>query len=518
MAVAHAVFLEAGTSPQALSEYMESIRVGTFDLGVEFSLNAVAETPLRTLYPWCSFGHSCGARRVEDEDPHDEFGVPDADADISLGLRSMLAVPGPLHIIDNATKSLLDHMPFIAAGVDAMTALSRFLSGNATKKRLIATCFSGALSRVFAKNVQSFSQKIHLKRWGSLAFGVAALLELKRALEKFFDMGKYQMHAVEKEGETVENDGVRIEAIAESIASPAFWGKVATLEKIAAVVRSLISWVEACPCHDTHEAIPERTEAWAKCPLRSRRLSEIATGTLFQVLHRVSCIQAAALFMELDQVDSEIRSACLRDFERGRGHLVFQLTLKFACFFEPPLLLLAAASPLPGKESARKAALRRCKSSSCAHPLVRRLQNGHLSDEVTLFLEGESLGLLPELSMFLGELFFGWGSERQVEGGHARINVLTSSKRNRTESFDSLILRMSEIEKTLNSESASTLLDCLSSARSPKSLIQQLGMERHPGSWMGAVLPSGALSRRRPQHVPFHTHLAQGTAVAARLL
>ena len=169
-----------------------------------------------------------------------------------------------------------------------------------------------------------------------------------------------------------------------------------------------------------------------------------------------------------------------QDFERGRGHLIFQLTLKLACFLEPPLLLLGVADQHPQRCARAKLALKRCLESSCQHHQIKRLQSQELAAAARLYLEGEDLRLLPELQSFLAELRFGFGSERAVEGGHAKVNMINVGRRNRTEASDSLALRMAEIEETISSTNVTSLLECLQMARNPRALVDALGLSKHP--------------------------------------
>ena len=179
-----------------------------------------------------------------------------------------------------------------------------------------------------------------------------------------------------------------------------------------------------------------------------------------------------------------------QDFERGRGHLVFQLTLKFACYLQPPLLLLGAADQCPSRIGRARLALKKCLESSCEHPQVKRLRAGQLSRDASLYVEGEDIRLLPELQEFLAELRFGFGSERLVEGGHARVHMANIGRRHRTEAMDSLALRMGEIEATLTSADVTSLLECLQAARNPRSLIHELGLAKHPSLQTGEEMNS----------------------------
>ena len=189
LCVLHGMFLEAGGSAASLKNYTNSFVVGTFDLGTEFSLNTIRPEPIHSLLPWASFPEdTCEGRG----DEHD-FDIAQATAsEESISLQSMLAVPGPMHVLHNATSSLMDAVPYLNTALEGLTALSKFLALSTTSQRLVATCFSCTLGQVYKRKILGFRNKVHLGRWGTLSFSVPALLELEVPLRRFWSLQKYR--------------------------------------------------------------------------------------------------------------------------------------------------------------------------------------------------------------------------------------------------------------------------------------------------------------------------------------
>eukprot|EP00969_Alexandrium_andersonii_P153880 6804419-Alexandrium_andersonii.AAC.1 len=108
----HAFSLEAGRTCQAVSNYCASFSSGTSDFGVEFSLSTVCGLPAHEVLPWFA------AAVAEHEGVQEDGGfeavpgnhVQSADATAMLSLEHMLAVPGILHIVHNASNDLLEHL------------------------------------------------------------------------------------------------------------------------------------------------------------------------------------------------------------------------------------------------------------------------------------------------------------------------------------------------------------------------------------------------------------------------
>ena len=489
-AVMFAMMLEAGSTPDSLASFVQEIVAGTADMGVEFSLNKILPTSFNNLFPWFSLPDSVPANNMEDcddlADGHEGFDVlpgmlgGDGNAD-KLSLEAMLAIPGPLHIIDNATKRLLDQMPYLRQAVPLLATLSRFLSATGYKQRLLCTCFREQRAQAFRPSIERFHAKVNEGRWGSVAFAVPEILQLQVPLKQFWSLESFRQGSAQVRDDEQDGAPARLDQVDEAIESWEFWGKLATLDRLFQVVRDIFEWVESCPCHYKRDAPPDIKKEWRSCPLRGRRLPEIACGELFQVVHELCLVNAAKLFTELPHaLSEESRAACLLDFEHGRGHLAFQLTLKMSCFLEPPLLLLGTARHNPETPDSQRNQLRRCVDSDSQHPLLQRLREGALKEEVDLYLDGEELLLLDNLTGFIGSMLFAWGTERKVEGGHAQVKMLAGSRRNRTEAADSLALRLVEIKRVLASSDVTAFLECAEAARNPRKLVACLGLQRHP--------------------------------------
>ena len=200
LCVLHAMFLEAGGTAMSLQDYTDSFVIGTFDLGVEFSLNAILPDRIQNLLPWAAFTGGIETPQMNDESEFETCNSEETDCHVSL--QSMLAAPGPMHILDNATNSLMDSVPYLNTVLEPLTALSKLLAHSATCQRLVATCFCSALGQTFKRDIMGYHSKVHSGRWGTLAFSVRATLNLEVALRQFWDLRKYRygsIAAVERE-------------------------------------------------------------------------------------------------------------------------------------------------------------------------------------------------------------------------------------------------------------------------------------------------------------------------------
>ena len=217
------------------------------------------------------------------------------------------------------------------------------------------------------------------------------------------------------------------------------------------------------------------------CPFRGRRLPEIAAGDFFDAFNIICNMSSTRLLGGMPRdIDSSLRAALLQAFEHGRAHLLFGFTLKLASFIEPPALLFAGAHH---KHHIARRALRIClERTDCRHPRVLELRQGVLGDAVREFLNGEDRSDKIELMVFLARLAFAYSSERRVEGGHATVHNKASNARRRAEAYDSLTLRMPEINAQLRKDSTffNHLCSALDLCRSGHKVALELGFGRHP--------------------------------------
>ena len=195
-----------------------------------------------------------------------------------------------------------------------------------------------------------------------------------------------------------------------------------------------------------------------------------------QLQNQATVHLAASLPESLSAIE---RGRLLLDFERGRAHLFYTFTLKLTAFTMPPLLLGAAGHY---STIVAQSALRQCMVSSSQHPKILQLQSEPLVSQAREYLDGAELDDLPDLAVFVAGLRFAHAVERRIEGGHALVLRRGRVATKHAESFDSLALRMKEINSHLENDADffGDLANFLDQGRSPKKLVGVLGLNEHP--------------------------------------
>eukprot|EP00971_Amphidinium_carterae_P352692 6492704-Amphidinium_carterae.2 len=464
--ILHGIYLETGTVA-SLQDYTSSMCVMTSDLGTEFMLNTVAPTPINTILPWV------GAADMDDLDA--EFAS-------EVCFQSALAVPGILHVLHNATADLLSYVTVLNESAEQLVTVANFLREPEHKQRLSATCFSAPIASEFRREVCAFRGKVVRQRWGSMADAVQALLHLRRPLVRYWNLDTYMTGGRVKEGGELAQD---LQVVDDCLTSDRWWCHLLTLHHLFTCISKAMEWAEQCRCHcnmNFKDAPLEIRQRWLACPLRGVRLSEIASGEFLCEIETIAATTAAALSLELAEFRDPVKVAeCLHQFELGRSHVLFTLSLKFAAFEEPPLLLLAGSHH---DATIARRAVQVCFDSDCKHSAVAALHSEALRDEVASYLDGQELHELHSLHTYLASFYFGNASERRVEGGHALIHLRSTHARHRSEAFDSLALRLPEIRRGLSGKHKDQnmmpqLLHALQLGRTPRSMAEHLGLGRH---------------------------------------
>ena len=220
----------------------------------------------------------------------DAFEVPVERArgpeDCSISFHEALGAPGLLHIIHNAGDDMVKTLKFIDAGVDMLVTVCKFLSHPHTRSKIVAVCYYGPLSLLVKRPIERFNVHVYKARWGSVAFAVVAVLNIRNNICRYWSLDAYCRGSSLKVEAEIED---LVHKFDEAICSPLFWAMLLTLDKSCSVIRSCFQWAESCPCHghlDSSAVESHIVKAWSECPLRGMRLPELANGDLFGLIHR----------------------------------------------------------------------------------------------------------------------------------------------------------------------------------------------------------------------------------------
>ncbi len=214
-AVSHAIFLETGTQG-TLSKYLSEVISTTSDLGTEFILADMQPVSCRELFPWMQDDPDAvealaAAYCLDDIPPNDD----------RISLHTSLSTPGLLHIIHNASNSLMTVMPAISEAIKQMSPVADMIRRPESCKRLCATCFSDPVGVNFHTDLRRFQGHVHAERWGTIATCVRNLLVIKHIL--LFGWNKDRFVNGGNEAPAANKHGVDVATVDEAITNTFFW-------------------------------------------------------------------------------------------------------------------------------------------------------------------------------------------------------------------------------------------------------------------------------------------------------
>ena len=350
-ALYHALFLETG-DPQLLAWMASCICAITSDRGVEAGYPHAPAFAFHNLFPY----FVQPSKMQPDGMNFDDDASSPADLEMQceaqparLCLQQSLPIPGCLHIVHNATRHMLSAMPHFEDKVrPGFSALVDFLHKKFTRQRFVATCLEPLPeARVFIQLFNSFPHTVVKWRFGTLAAVCKDLAEVEVPLRRFWNSARLQFqqaarqnqeeaHAGAADGAFGDNrlEGPNTFKAGEAVLSNTFWSWVHMICSLASCIGHMEAWFESCPCHSAPQG-RDRMRLFGKisCPLKNFRAPELACQEFRPFLDELAMLSAAEVaFKHTVFCNDADRAWILEDFEAGRQHLQFNLTMQTSCW------------------------------------------------------------------------------------------------------------------------------------------------------------------------------------------
>ena len=431
-----------------------------------------------------------------------------------LDLTSSLEIPGLLHIIHNAGRTLEKSMTHYADATYRLGKLSAILSSRETRERLEETCFADEVGQALWTHLRGFSARCYPERWGTVAKTLVDLTPSAIAsLQARWDIKKY-MAGVKNKRRNIEalspqcaNDAdhedhvVKIEVIDESLASPFWTSYWRMLGHVSEVLLKCLAWAEGCPCHhdllresieEGDPLVPSMKAAALRCPLRGKRCAELAEGDFMEVVRTIYDECNAQVAQSIPNIlDEKEKLAICQDLEASKIGLLTEFALKTAHWDKEEFGIFGLAHYDDAKVWRR---YQRIMQSSSTHPRVKRLKAELLSGERAAFEDAAGFGNavgIDGLRSFAAELRLQQSVERAVEAEHAATRREVGRCPNHSEALVSLMHREDQVAYWLgdDSERFKEFADIVADISHGRRACELLGLGAHPVSERYASRP-----------------------------
>ena len=423
-------------------------------------------------------------------------------AQATADLTGSIPIAGLLHILHNATNDLglaFSGWRWFLCGLKAVVS---FLRGRATSEKLVETCYEhrGEVGRTFAQEIEQFDAHVHEGRWGTIAYAMKRMVDVRVALIWGWDVFRIDPAFDPNRPDGDNPHGVKLSLVNNTVNDELWWAYLDMANRITRCLHVLLLWAESCDCHwglqsrDGDDDMPPALQHVCKqCPFRSCRGTSLATGAFFAELGRIFDHSHASLLSDLPvAIPEQDKLWVLEDFERARTHLTFTLVSKLSNWTSMPWRMfgIAAVDPAEAKDAYHDI-VQYLATSARPHPAVLRLGREPLRSQLhAWFLEGGLEGWHPvnpdqrfaDLHSLFAELRLVPTSERHLESPHAKTQKSSKHAPCHTEAYMSLLHRWPEIEQALATrpEMVKDLAADLQCAQNPRNALHVLGMGSHP--------------------------------------
>ena len=320
---------------------------------------------------------------------------------------------------------------------------------------------------VFIQLFNSFPHTVVKWRFGTLAAVCKDLAEVEVPLRRFWNSARLQFqqaarqnqeeaHARAADGAFGDNrlEGPSIFKAGEAVLSNTFWSWVHMICSLASCIGYVEAWFESCPCHSDPQG-RDRMRLFGKisCPLKKFRAPELACQEFRPFLDELAMLSAAEVaFKHTVFCNDADRAWILEDFEAGRQHLQFNLTMQTSCWTHLPHRLCCLGHFDENVAQSEAAECLRIwvgmsqTERQCAHPWSKELLGvgTELGQQFRDFIRGGSLTDpgFARLASVAGKFQFIPLSEKPIEGRHAVIHKVLKKASNAGPVFLSMAERM----------------------------------------------------------------------------
>ena len=472
-----------------------SFRAMRTDMGTELGLTSFAAENLHSALPeWHPWRRDWAPAFRRDDDPEDELDVSESTPKM---MPNAVPIPGMCHMVDNLLHDVDVRLGGWEPFYESLKNCSALLCQDQARRRVWKTCVQkthGSSSALFELSVPS----LYEKRWSAVLMFLQRALPLLRLLRGCWDEQRYKAD--------ISNSGQEagivfdIKSFSMTLSNPQFFAFAEMVLHLHKVLEDIASFAEGCSCHEAllwGRSQHQRAKALSQdfpnkthpiCPMSGMRAPELAAGEL-----QVRLLKAKDERLQLLRksfVDASLPPAewskILADFDAGIAFVKSGLELKLAFWNTLPYKVAGLAHH---HESVARRVAQECQEayrSSTAtvpfafqHPLSKAVFGDHAS-EVERFVAGtRRADLRPKFVQLIASCLCWPTAERIIEATHKDAKKDIGLHRSSPVGF-SLAIRSTAVLENVCREHMPLLLACISTSRSLKSVVRNLGLDMHP--------------------------------------
>jgi len=240
--------------------------------------------------------------------------------------KQSVAIPGLMHVLHNGVKDVTQSMLGFTWFFKPVKTFCQYMKKKPYRDRVIGMCFSKPPASWSASDIDGFAPDIADTRWGYLVTTLEELLAIESPLRAYWDGPEIDIPSLRTpSGHSADEDEG---CPSDFVTSAAHWAYARMVLVAHGIVMKLESWAWGCPCHarlvDPGASWSRRsrvfrkqspTSTFATCPMRGRRVAELAAGHVDSFLERHGAIAASVVILMTQGLQMADRDRILQDFE-----------------------------------------------------------------------------------------------------------------------------------------------------------------------------------------------------------
>ena len=461
----HAMRLESHTW-ELTQRLADLCFVMTTDMGVESRL-CDAESTAATLFPHWMQSQQVGQVHAEGEGegpmmPGFEQDMP-VEQDRVISLKHVLQIPGCFHMIEKLQSRLLETLPSWKDESALLGSVGHVFHFSHIRDRYVHTCLQGAYHAYKPLFLTGPPLLAGGRVWGVTTEITEWLLLREDVLKRTWDESRVQLadgQAGRQQdaggpGGFADESSAHVVATTRALGSPDFWGFLKLISVLSSILSHIENWSQSCACHPATDCyrlgIPDKLRL--QCPMRGRRVSEIATGALSRFVDEALEVGYQDLLQYAAHMPAESSAKLSHEFSAGKAFVLAEMQARFSCLTQLPLKLLCIGHPdLNTARTHLAIALvqyANIPAGQTPHPLSRKLFHD-LREPLLEFLHGSSVDEFPELLLLRQQARFASNIEVGIERRHAQLHRHIRLATHHSPAYASVGMRKDEVIQLLD--------------------------------------------------------------------